>query len=190
MPFKFEPLKSVPGLVLIEPRRFGDDRGWFMETYKASAFTEQDVEADFVQDNHSFSSTAGTLRGLHYQLRPHQQGKLVRCTKGAVLDIAVDIRQGSPTYGEWTTVELSRANGRMLWVPPGFAHGLLTLEDDTDALYKVTAEYAPDHERTIRWDDPEIGLELPVEDPILKERDARAPSLSEAENNFTWEETA
>lgn len=187
MPFEFEPLQCLPCVLVIEPRRYQDERGWFMETYKASSFAANGIEGEFVQDNHSFSQRAGTLRGLHYQLRPYEQGKLVRCVSGEFLDIVVDIRHGSPTFGEWAAVEVSRANGRMVWVPQGFAHGLLSMKDETDVLYRVTAEYAPDYERTIRWDDPEIGLDLPVESPIIKDRDAQAPTLAEAENNFVWE---
>lgn len=188
MPFEFKRLDAIPDVVLVEPRRFGDDRGWFMETYKRSDFVEHGIPHDFPQDNHSRSAEVHTLRGLHYQLPPHAQGKLVRCPRGRLFDVAADLRQGSPSYGRWVAAELSAANGRMLWVPPGFAHGVLTLEPDSEIMYKVTAEYAPDHERAIRWDDPDLGIDWPATDPVLNERDASAPTLKEAEHGFVHEE--
>ncbi|MGA9583481.1 MAG: dTDP-4-dehydrorhamnose 3,5-epimerase [Allosphingosinicella sp.] len=166
---------------LIEPRVFGDERGFFLESWNARGFAEAGIGADFVQDNHSRSS-AGVLRGLHYQLvRP--QGKLVRVTSGRAFDVAVDIRRSSPGFGRWVGVELSAANKRMLWVPPGFAHGFLALEDGTDFLYKCTDYYAPEHDRSILWSDPGIGIEWPSAGsaPSLSAKDEAAPLLAEAE---------
>lgn len=172
---------ALPDVKLLEPRVFGDERGFFMETWNATTFAEAGLDLAFVQDNHSHSSK-GVLRGLHYQLE-QTQGKLVRVTAGAVFDVAVDLRRSSPTFGKWVGYELSAQNKRMLWVPEGFAHGFLTLEDSTDFLYKCTALYAPQHERAIRWDDPEIGIEWPVTDiaPQLSTKDQAALHLVDAE---------
>lgn len=172
---------GLGGVKLIEPRVFGDERGFFLESWNARSFAEAGIDAEFVQDNHSRSS-AGVLRGLHYQLvRP--QGKLVRVASGRAFDVAVDIRRSSPSFGRWVGFELSAANKRMLWVPPGFAHGFLALEDGTDFLYKCTDFYAPEHDRSILWSDPEIGIEWPLAGaaPSLSAKDAAAPLLAEAE---------
>ena len=173
---------AIPEVKLIEPSVFGDERGFFMETWNAQAFAAAGLDRAFVQDNHSRSSK-GVLRGLHYQLGDAAQGKLVRVTAGAVFDVAVDIRRSSPTFGQWVGYELSAENKRMLWVPEGFAHGFLTLEDGTDFLYKCTALYAPAHERSIRWDDPDIGIDWPLEGivPQLSAKDQAAVSLADAE---------
>lgn len=187
MPFAFQPLDELPDVVRVEPRRFEDDRGWFMEAYKASDFVEAGIGDGFVQDNQSLSAQAGVLRGIHYQLAPHAQGKLVRCLRGRIFDVAVDLREGSPTFGEWVAETLDGDSGTMLWVPPGFGHGFQALEDGTEVLYKATAEYAPDHERAIRWDDPTLSIDWPIDDPILKDADAKAPELDDAEMNFRWE---
>jgi len=171
----------LPEVLIIEPRVFGDERGFFLESWNASAFDEAGISLDFVQDNHSRSAT-GVLRGIHYQLtRP--QGKLVRVTAGRVFDVAVDLRRSSPTFGQWAGVELSAENKRMLWVPPGFGHGFLTLEDGTDFLYKCTDFYLPEDERCIAWDDPEIGIEWPIQgfDPVLSAKDQAGMSLSSAQ---------
>lgn len=170
---------AIPGVLIIEPRVFGDARGFFMETWNAAAFAAAGLDLAFVQDNHS-RSQKGVLRGLHFQ-NPGPQGKLVRVTNGAVFDVAVDLRQSSPTFGQWVGVELSAANKRMFWVPEGFAHGFLTLEDDTDFLYKCTAPYAPQSEFTLAWDDPAVGIEWPVAglDPIISEKDARGLALAD-----------
>jgi dTDP-4-dehydrorhamnose 3,5-epimerase len=172
---------AIPDLVVIEPRVFGDERGFFMESWSAAAFREAGLDLDFVQDNHS-RSAKGVLRGLHYQ-KPNPQGKLVRVVAGAVFDVAVDLRRGSPTFGQWAGVTLSAANKTMFWVPPGFAHGFLSLEDGTDFLYKCTAPYAPADEHSIRWDDPAIGIEWPLGDivPQLSAKDAAAVLLADAE---------
>jgi len=170
---------ALPGVLIIEPRVFGDSRGFFMETWNAGAFAAAELDLTFVQDNHS-RSQKGVLRGLHFQ-NPGPQGKLVRVTNGAVFDVAVDLRAASPTFGQWVGVELSAENKRMFWVPEGFAHGFLTLEDDTDFLYKCTAPYAPANEFTLAWNDPAVGIEWPVAglDPIISEKDARGLALAD-----------
>ncbi len=168
---------ALPGVLIIEPKVFGDERGFFMETWNAAAFAAAGIELGFVQDNHS-RSQKGVLRGLHFQ-NPGPQGKLVRVTRGAVFDVAVDLRASSPAFGNWVGVELSAANRRMLWVPEGFAHGFLTLEDDTDFLYKCTAPYAPQSEHTLAWDDPAVGVAWPL--------DGAAPALSQKDGaGLAW----
>ena len=184
MPFSFKPLE-IPDVILVEPKVFGDQRGFFMETYKKSDFKENGIPYEFVQDNHS-KSQRGVLRGLHYQLYPRAQGKLVRCVRGRIWDVAVDIRKGSPWFGKWVAVELSEENKLMLWVPPGFAHGFVALEDDTEVMYKVTDEYAPDLDRGIIWNDPDLAIDWPIKDPILSDKDRSLPSFNEAENNFVY----
>ena len=170
---------AIPGVLIIEPRVFGDARGFFMETWNAAAFAAAGLDLTFVQDNHS-RSQKGVLRGLHFQ-NPGPQGKLVRVTHGAVFDVAVDLRASSPTFGQWVGVELSAANNRMFWVPEGLAHGFLTLEDDTDFLYKCTAPYAPQSEHTLAWDDPMVGIDWPVAglDPIISAKDAVGLALAQ-----------
>lgn len=184
MPFQFQRL-DIPDLVLVTPRRFADDRGFFCETYKASAFQEFGIDAVFVQDNCSHS-LRGVLRGLHFQKPPHAQGKLVRVVYGEVVDVAVDIRVGSPTYRQWVSVHLSAENGKMVYVPPGFAHGFCVLSDEAGLAYKVTQEYDPQAESGIRWNDPEIGIEWPVADPIVSAKDAVLPSLAELGEVFVY----
>ena len=171
-----------PEVLIIEPDVFGDERGFFMETWHAAKFAEQGITETFVQDNHSRSGR-GILRGLHYQLN-HPQGKLVRAVNGSVYDVAVDIRQGSPRFGQWVGIELSDSNRRQLYVPPGFAHGFCVLSEQVDFLYKCTDFYAPEFERTIRWDDPDIGIEWPLPsgtEPQLSDKDAAAPLFRDAE---------
>lgn len=178
----------LPGVVIIEPTAFGDDRGWFMESFNEARWLNSLAQLGhpaprrFVQDNHSCSQ-AGVLRGLHYQMPPHAQGKLVRVVKGAAFDVAVDIRQGSPSFGQWFGIELNAANRLQLWIPEGFAHAFLALEDDTHFLYKTTDVYSKDCERSIRWDDPSIGIQWPMIDsaPRLAPKDASAPFLGEAD---------
>jgi dTDP-4-dehydrorhamnose 3,5-epimerase len=182
MPFQFEKL-GIPEVVLIEAERFGDDRGFFMEMFKASEFTTYGIPAVFVQDNLSHS-VRGVLRGLHYQKQPKAQGKLVSVLRGQIFDVAVDIRQGSPTFGQWLGTELSADNGRMLYVPVGFAHGFCVLSEQADVLYKVTAEYARELDRGIIWNDPDIGIRWPIAVPILSPKDARLPRLREAVHGF------
>ena len=171
---------AIPGVLIIEPRVFGDTRGFFLETWNAGTFAGAGLDFTFVQDNHS-RSQKGVLRGLHFQ-KPGPQGKLVRVTNGAVFDVAVDLRAYSPTFGKWVGVELSAANKRLFWVPEGFAHGFLTLEDDTDFLYKCTAPYAPQSEHTLAWDDPAVGITWPDIGmaPLVSEKDARGTSLADA----------
>lgn len=172
---------ALPGVLLIEPRVFGDARGFFLESWNRRGFAQAGLDLDFVQDNHS-RSAKGVLRGLHYQLS-NPQGKLVRVTQGAVFDVAVDIRRSSPHFGRWVGYELSEANHRMLWIPPGFAHGFLVLSDSADFLYKCTTLYDPPSDRGIRWDDPAIAIAWPDvgTTPLLSAKDAAAPGLAEAE---------
>lgn len=172
----------LPEVILIKPKVFGDARGFFLESWQREKFAEAGIHADFVQDNHSHSSQ-WALRGLHYQIQ-NTQGKLVRVTRGAVFDVAVDVRRSSPNFGEWVGIELSDANHYMMWVPPGFAHGFLALTEAVDFLYKCTDVYAPRYERTIRWNDPSIAVDWPLPlgvSPKLAARDAEADGLHEAE---------
>ena len=185
MPFKFRELE-IPGLILVEPMVFSDDRGFFMETYKYSDFARSGITERFVQDNHS-RTVKGVLRGLHYQKRPAAQGTLVRVARGEVFDVAVDIRFGSPTYGKWVAKVISADSGLMLYIPAGCAHGFYALSGELEILYKMTGEYAPEHEAGIRWDDEEIGIEWPDRSPYLTQRDKTWPSLSLADNNFTYD---
>ncbi|MGC9333749.1 MAG: dTDP-4-dehydrorhamnose 3,5-epimerase [Anaerolineae bacterium] len=184
MPFEFERLE-IPEVILVQAQRFADDRGFFMETYKASEFAACGMPGPFVQDNLSHSSH-GVLRGLHYQLHPKAQGKLVTALTGRIFDVAVDIRRGSPTYGQWVGQELAAGSGHLLYVPPGFAHGFCVLSEEADVLYKVTEEYAPDLDRGIVWNDPEIGIAWPIANPILSAKDAALPPLNEADNNSAF----
>jgi dTDP-4-dehydrorhamnose 3,5-epimerase len=188
VPFEFRSHEEIPDIVIVRPRSFGDGRGWFRETYRRRDFERHGIAVDFRQDNHARSHVRGVLRGLHYQLHPQAQGKLIRCCAGSIWDVAVDIRQGSPTYRQWMGMELSAESGDLLWIPEGFAHGYCTLSDTADVLYKTTAEYSPAHERGIRWDDPALAIRWPVENPSLSPRDAAAPPLSEVENNFVWQD--
>ena len=185
MPFEFEKL-AIPEVVLIKAQRFGDKRGFFMETFKASEFAACGIPATFVQDNLSHS-VRGVLRGLHYQKQPKAQGKLVTVLRGRIFDVAVDIRQGSPSFGRWLGMELSADSGRMLYVPLGFAHGFCALSEEADVLYKVTVEYARDLDRGILWNDPDIGIRWPIAEPILSPKDAQLPRLREADNSFEIE---
>lgn len=174
---------ALPGVLILEPKVFGDARGFFMESFNQRAFDEAvGRRVEFVQDNHS-SSTRGVLRGLHYQLPPHAQGKLVRVVKGSAFDVAVDIRRSSATFGRWIGATLDARSHRQLWIPPGFAHGFLALEDDTHFLYKTTDFYARDCERAIVWNDPALGIDWPALGmaPLLAAKDAGAPTLAAAE---------
>ena len=183
MSLRFEPL-DIPDVILIEPTAFHDHRGFFLERYKASAFAEHGLDKAFVQENFS-RSAVGVLRGLHYQNPPNAIGKLVSVLSGEIYDVAADIRTGSPTYGHWVGVNLSDDNHQMLWVPEGFAHGFLALRP-SDVLYKQTGEYAPDSERGIAWNDPDLAIEWPDRNPILSEKDARLPHLRDADNGFVF----
>ena len=168
----------LPGVILIEPKLFADDRGFFMETFHAERFADAGIPDHFVQDNHS-RSRRGVLRGLHYQ-EPQPQGKLVRCTRGVLFDVAVDIRRESPHFAKWYGVELSEENRLSLWIPPGFAHGFCAMTDDADLVYKCTETYRGESDRAIVWNDPEIGIVWPLRDPILSTKDAAAPRLRDA----------
>src|SRR5680860_39562 len=174
MGFRFEALE-IPGMVLVETTLREDGRGFFQESYKRSAFLEAGIGLDFVQDNFAHSSR-GVLRGLHFQRPPKAQGKLVHVSRGAVFDVGVDLRLGSPTYGSWVGVELAENTGRMLYLPPGLAHGYLVLSEVADLAYKVTSEYAPELDTGIRWDDPEIGVAWPSQNPVLSRKDLVLPN--------------
>ena len=181
MQFTFTPTE-LPGVILIEPGVFADDRGFFMETYRQSEFAAAGIDAQFVQDNHSVSA-AVTLRGIHCQLPPHAQGKLVRVSAGAVFDVAVDLRRSSPTFGRWAGLELSAENHRMLYIPPGFGHAFLALEDDTHFQYKCTAQYSREAEAGVRWDDPDVAITWPVpagEQLLVSDKDRALPLLRDA----------
>lgn len=177
---------SLDGVLILEPKVFGDQRGWFCETYSRKTMLEQGIDIEFVQDNQSLSAQKGTLRGLHFQNDPKAQTKLVRCTRGRVLDVAVDIRQGSPSYRQWVAVELSAENFRQLLVPKGFAHAFLTLTDDVEVQYKVDEYYAPECDRGIRYDDSDIGVDWGEITPILSAKDLNAPLLKESDCNFRY----
>ena len=177
------------GPVLLTPKKFGDARGFFSEVYNAETFAPHIGAQDFVQDNHSLSAAVGTIRGLHFQTAPFAQGKLVRVVRGAILDVAVDIRHGSPTFGRHVAVELSAANWSQLWVPVGFAHGFCTLEPDTEVVYKVTAPYGPQNDFGLAFDDPALGIAWPVplEEAVLSDKDRRHPKLAELPRFFEYE---
>lgn len=176
----------LPGVKVIDPAVFGDNRGFFMESYNAQTFAQNGIGHVFVQDNHSLSAEAGVLRGLHYQLNPKAQTKLVRVAAGAIYDVVVDIRKGSPTFGQWQGFILSAANKRQLLVPQGFAHGFCTLVPNSEVLYKVDELYSPEHDRGIAWNDPALSIDWPTDKPILSDKDGRHPALAEAEMNFVF----
>lgn len=175
---------DIEGVYIIEPQVFGDNRGWFMETYSKIKLPE--IQAEFVQDNHSFSAKKGVLRGIHFQNGEHAQAKLVRVCKGAVLDVAVDLRKGSPTYKKWVSVQLSAENKRQLFIPRGFGHGFVTLTDDVEFLYKADNYYNRESDRSIRFDDPEIGVDWGIKNPILSEKDKSAPLLRDSDCSFAY----
>lgn len=180
---------DLPAVVILTPARFGDSRGFFSESWNRARMAAAGFDLDFVQDNHSLSAKAGTIRGLHFQAPPHAQAKLVRCGQGRLYDVAVDIRAGSPTYGKWVGVELSAENGRQLLIPAGFLHGFVTREDGTEVIYKCTDVYAPDCDGGIRWDDPTIGIDWGLNGltPILSDKDAKAPLLADFQTPFSFE---
>lgn len=179
----------LKGVFVLEPQVFGDARGWFMESWSQRKMEEAGIKVDFVQDNQSFSAQKGTLRGLHYQLNPKCQAKLLRCTRGRIFDVAVDIRKGSPQYGQWVGVELSAENKKQLFIPRGFAHGFITLTDDVEVQYKADNYYAPECDGNIRWNDPDIGVAWPIDPVILSEKDRKAPLLKERTDlNFVYGE--
>lgn len=181
---------TLPEVLILTPRRFGDARGWFSETFSARVMAGAGIGIDWVQDNHSFSAVQGTLRGLHYQSHPHAQDKLVRCTRGAILDVAVDFRAGSPRFGQWVSQRLSAENGQQLLIPKGFLHGFVTLSPDVEVQYKCSDFYAPDCDGAVRWDDPGIGIDwgdLPEGGPVLSDKDKGAPLLKDAPRPFRYE---
>jgi dTDP-4-dehydrorhamnose 3,5-epimerase len=182
MPFEFI-RSSIPDVLIIDPRVFSDERGFFMETYKRSEFAAQGIAETLVQSNHSKSSK-GTLRGLHYQNPPKPQGKLIRALGGEIYDVAVDIRNGSPTFSKWVAVTLSAKSKRMLYVPAGFAHGFCVISDEAEVQYMTTEEYAPDLEAGIIWNDTDLAIDWPVAEPVLSPRDRAWPPLKRADNNF------
>ena len=185
MKIEFPPLA---GLALLTPRRFGDARGFFAETWSRKVLADAGIDIDFVQDNHSLSAQVGTIRGLHFQGPPHAQAKLVRCGRGRLFDVAVDIRRGSPTFGQWYGAELSAENGVQLLIPAGFAHGFVTREADTEIVYKCSDYYAPQTEGAVRWDDPSVGIDWGIAEPAsISGKDAVAPLLADFESPFVWE---
>ncbi len=182
MPFKS---LDIPDVTMIVPRRFGDERGYFSETYNLKGFASAGIDRPFVQDNQSLSRSKGTLRGLHCQVAPNAQGKLVRVIRGSAWDVAVDIRGGSPTFGRWAAATLTEAEGEQLWIPPGFLHGFVTLAPNTEIFYKVTADYSPADERGVVWNDATLNIPWPVEgEPVLSDRDSRLPNFAAARDWF------
>ena len=183
---------ALPGVLVLTPARFGDDRGFFSESWNRKRLQEAGIDIEFVQDNHSLSETVGTVRGLHFQAPPHAQAKLVRCGRGALFDVAVDIRQGSPTYGQWVGEELSFENGKQLLVPEGFLHGFVTREPGTEIIYKCSDYYAPDCDGAVRFDDPDIGIDWGFDHSaaLLSEKDNAAPFLKDFQTPFVYEAAA
>ena len=182
---------AIPGLLLLTPKKHGDQRGFFSETFRGDLFgNEVKAPVSFVQDNHAYSAQKGVLRGLHFQLPPHAQGKLVRCIRGRILDVGVDIRVGSPTFGQHVAAELSESNWKQLWVPAGFAHGYITLEDHCEVIYKVTDYYGPECDRGIAWDDPSLSIDwqLPHTEITLSDKDQKQPRLADIASPFHYNE--
>ena len=178
---------NLPGVLILTPARFGDARGWFSESWNSTAFAANGIHTAFVQDNHSFSALANTVRGLHYQSPPDAQAKLVRCTKGAIFDVAVDVRRGSPTYGQWAGVDLTALAGRQLFIPTGFLHGFATRENDCEVQYKCSTGYARETDAGIKWDDPDIGINWGLTGPpILSAKDAAQPAFAGFVSPFDW----
>lgn len=180
---------ALPGMLILTPRRFGDARGWFSEVWNQKTYADHGIDTAFVQDNHSYSRDVGTVRGLHFQSPPHAQAKLVRCARGRILDVAVDIRRGSPSYGDWVGVELSAENGQQVLIPAGFLHGFVTLEPDCEVLYKCSDTYAPDCDGAVRFDDPDLGIDwgLDPKAAILSDKDAAAQSFRDFQSPFVYE---
>ncbi|KZX95934.1 MULTISPECIES: dTDP-4-dehydrorhamnose 3,5-epimerase [unclassified Sulfitobacter] len=182
---------ALPGVLLLKPARFGDARGFFSESWNRKTLAEHGIALDFVQDNHSISAAVGTVRGLHFQTPPHAQDKLVRCGQGALFDVAVDIRKGSPTYGQWVGYDLTAENGSQLLIPKGFLHGFVTRAPDTEIIYKCTDYYAPECDGALRFDDPDIGIVWGLNgEPILSDKDATAPLLAGFDSPFTYRNSA
>ena len=176
----------IDGAVVLTPKVFGDNRGWFMESYSKRTLEEAGIFDDFILDNRSFSAEKGTLRGLHCQTEPMAQAKLLTCLKGEILDVAVDIREGSPTYMKWVSVKLSEENKKMFYIPAGCLHGFVTLTDDVEVMYKVNNFYSPENDRSVRFDDPTLGVEWGVTNPILSQKDLNAPLLKDSDVKFTY----
>ena len=181
---------ELPDVKLVEPAVFGDNRGWFYESYNYEKLKTLGIDVKFVQDNRSYSKEKGTLRGIHFQKTPMAQSKLISCTRGKILDVAVDLRKGSPTYLKWISVELSEENKHMLFIPKGFGHGFVTLTENVEVLYKVDEYYSKDHDRSIRFDDDEIGIDWGVSNPVLSEKDKNAPLFCESDLDFLWGENS
>lgn len=181
-------ISAIEGIVAITPPRFGDHRGYFSEVFKDAWFRENVADVTFIQDNESLSAQTGTVRGLHFQIPPFAQGKLVRCLAGRIMDVVVDIREGSPSFGKWLSQELSPENGMQLWVPAGFAHGFATLEPNSVISYKVTAPYSPQHDRGIAWNDPAIGIRWPFDerDMVSSDKDKTLPRLTDLPSHFSY----
>lgn len=175
---------NIKDVLIIEPDVFGDNRGWFCESYNKQKYFEAGIKVDFVQDNHSYSAKKGTLRGIHFQNNPKAQAKLIRCAKGIALDVAVDLRKKSKTFKQWVAVELSAENKKQLFVPKGFGHGFVTLTPNVEFLYKVDEYYSTDHDRSIRFDDPELNIVWDTKDPIISDKDRNAPLLKNSDINF------
>lgn len=186
MSFEFKRLE-IPEVVLIKPKLRSDERGFFLEVYKQSDFVKFGITDEFVQENHSKSFAKGVIRGLHFQKKPFEQAKLIRVISGSVLDVAVDIRRGSSTFGKWASALLSTKNQSILYIPVGFAHGFCTLEENTEVIYGCSKEYSPEHDRGVIWSDRTINIDWPVGEPILSDRDKKWPSLEEADINFNNE---
>lgn len=178
---------AIPEVKIIEPQVFGDSRGWFYESYNYEKLCQFGIDTVFIQDNRSYSKTKGTLRGIHFQKSPMSQTKLICCTRGRILDVAVDLRKGSPTYLKWVSAELTDENKRYLYVPKGFGHGFVTLTDDVEVFYKVDGYYSPEHDRSIRFNDEEIGVVWGTENPVLSGKDADAPLLCDSDVDFVYE---
>lgn len=181
---------ALPEVKLVEPAVFGDNRGWFYESYSYEKLKALGIDIKFVQDNRSYSKEKGTLRGIHFQKTPMAQSKLICCTRGKILDIAVDLRKGSPTYLKWINAELSAENKLMLFIPKGFGHGFVTLTEDVEVLYKVDEYYSKDHDRSVRFDDEKIGVEWGVKEPVLSDKDKNAPLLCDSDVDFIWGENS
>lgn len=178
----------LPGVLILTPRRFGDHRGFFSESWNRRTLAQSGVDLpEFVQDNHSMSAQKGTVRGLHFQSPPHAQGKLVRCGRGAIFDVAVDVRSGSATYGQWVGLELSFDNGKQLWIPAGFLHGFMTLQSDSEIIYKCTDHYAPECDGAVRWDSCGIDWPIDIATPVLSDKDAGAPIFADFKTPFVYE---
>ena len=184
MPFTFKKLE-IPEVILVKTQAFSDERGFFMEGFKESIFDKNGIKTKFVQDNYSHSAK-GVLRGLHYQKNPKAQAKLVMAIRGEIFDVAVDIRQGSPTYGKWVGQILSEQNHNLLFIPEGFAHGFCVISNEADVLYKVNSEYSPEHEKGIIWNDPDLSVKWPTDNPIMIKKDLQLPTLKNADNNFVY----